>query len=233
MIDIDEAVSPDLARILDIIDTIPEAMCAAPQPRFLYELSLRSNGPGAIVEIGTCAGKSTIALAAAQKAIGGTRLHTVDIITHPAIEANLARAGVTAYVNRIVKPSREVAMGWNAPVRLLWIDGDHAYKGVLHDILDWSPFVMPGGIMAFHDHPSPGGKELGGVGRAVYETVFCRPDRWRVVVDREAGSILAVQRLATDGDALSYAAPLWQRGRHAARHFAGRVVRKAGRMVGR
>jgi predicted O-methyltransferase YrrM len=33
----------------------------------------------------------------------------------------------------------------------LFIDGDHSYSGVKKDFEDYSPFVGPGGIIAFHD----------------------------------------------------------------------------------
>ena len=33
----------------------------------------------------------------------------------------------------------------------LFIDGDHSYAGVKQDYLDYSPFVRPGGLIAFHD----------------------------------------------------------------------------------
>jgi cephalosporin hydroxylase len=33
----------------------------------------------------------------------------------------------------------------------LFIDGDHLYQGVLSDLLLYSGFVRPGGIIAFHD----------------------------------------------------------------------------------
>jgi hypothetical protein len=38
---------------------------------------------------------------------------------------------------------------------LLWIDGDHTYKGVKADFDSWSPFVIPGGVVAFHDSLDP------------------------------------------------------------------------------
>lgn len=34
---------------------------------------------------------------------------------------------------------------------ILFIDGDHAYEGVKHDFLSYSPLVRSGGIIAFHD----------------------------------------------------------------------------------
>jgi predicted O-methyltransferase YrrM len=33
----------------------------------------------------------------------------------------------------------------------LFIDGDHSYEGVKADFLDYSGFVRPGGLIAFHD----------------------------------------------------------------------------------
>lgn len=181
--------------IFAIIEAIPTNTCGGQQPRFLYDLSLRCSGAGAVVEIGTDAGKSTIALAYAQQIREGAPIHTIDIVEHAEIEANLSRANVSAFVNRIVSSSSEVAASWSEPIELLWIDGDHSYKGVSKDIEYWADKVLPGGFMAFHDYPSMGGKVLGSVGRAVYDKILSRPDLWRVIADRQAGSILAFERM--------------------------------------
>lgn len=37
------------------------------------------------------------------------------------------------------------------PIDFLFIDGDHSYEGVKQDFEMYSPFVRPGGIIAFHD----------------------------------------------------------------------------------
>lgn len=37
------------------------------------------------------------------------------------------------------------------PIDLLFIDGDHTYKGVRQDFEMYSPLVRPGGLIAFHD----------------------------------------------------------------------------------
>lgn len=182
-----------LDTILETIDGIPENMCGRPQPEFLYELSRETSGR--IVEIGTCAGKSTIALAYGQHVSGGQPITTVDILTHPQLAANLERAGVTDMVRCIVQPSADYAKSWTDPIGLLWIDGDHRYRGVRSDIRSWAKFVRVGGLMAFHDYPSPGGKLSGDVGRAIYKDVLSQPDCWKVRADRVAGSILVVERL--------------------------------------
>lgn len=37
------------------------------------------------------------------------------------------------------------------PFDFLFIDGDHSYRGVLEDLIQWYPLVRPGGLIAFHD----------------------------------------------------------------------------------
>jgi len=182
-----------LQEILEIIDSIPERMCGHPQPLYLYELSKRTQGSGSIVEIGTCAGKSIIALAYAQQEKNGVKSNTIDIFEHPEVERNLKKAGVANYANRMLGRSSVLAANWHEPIELLWIDGDHRYNGVVADIKGWSRYVITGGVMAFHDYP--GHRRTGEVGRAVYKYVLSRPEEWRVISDRKAGSIVAFERL--------------------------------------
>jgi FkbM family methyltransferase len=48
--------------------------------------------------------------------------------------------------------SAEMGNGWaDAPVDLVFVDGDHTTEGVLRDIDAWLPRLRPGGIIAFHD----------------------------------------------------------------------------------
>jgi predicted O-methyltransferase YrrM len=214
----------DLDRILELIESIPERMCGGLQPRFLYELSRATAGP--VVEIGTCAGKSTIALAYGQKVRNGHPVTTIDLLEHEQIEANLRRAGVDEWVRRVVDESTAVARRWVGDIGLLWIDGDHSYKGVVRDISAWSPLVRQGGLMAFHDYPAPGGHEMGSVGHAVFEKVLSRPDVWKVVSDREAGSIIVFEKLTDGSDRPSYAATAVERLLYGATRFTYRAVRR-------
>jgi hypothetical protein len=46
--------------------------------------------------------------------------------------------------------------GWNLPISLLWIDGDHRLNYVKKDIELWAKHVIPGGKILFHDYPFPG-----------------------------------------------------------------------------
>jgi hypothetical protein len=47
--------------------------------------------------------------------------------------------------------SFDLAKTWNKPLRLLWIDGDHSYKGVKLDFDLFTPHLSDGAIIAFHD----------------------------------------------------------------------------------
>jgi predicted O-methyltransferase YrrM len=43
---------------------------------------------------------------------------------------------------------------------LIFFDADHSYEGVKADYENWSPLLMPGGIVAFHDINKPGVDQL-------------------------------------------------------------------------
>ena len=47
--------------------------------------------------------------------------------------------------------SHQIVTHWNREVDLVYIDGDHLYKGVKQDFKDWFKFVKPGGIILIHD----------------------------------------------------------------------------------
>jgi hypothetical protein len=51
--------------------------------------------------------------------------------------------------------SYHVSPGWNQPIDLLWLDGDHEYDGVKRDFEEWRGFVASGGRIALHDSRRP------------------------------------------------------------------------------
>lgn len=65
-------------------------------------------------------------------------------------ERNLTTAGITAVLmdSKSVEASKQV--GDN--LAFVFIDGDHTSPAIDNDIAAWSPKVMPGGVMAFHDY---------------------------------------------------------------------------------
>ena len=168
-------------------------MCGSPQPEYLFKLSSSLTGRGSIVEIGTCSGISLIALALGQKLKKGMRVTSIDIEKHNDIEKNLTGAGVEDYATCIIDDANNIAMQWKDPIEMLWIDGDHSYKGASKDILSWGQFIIEGGLIAMHDYRSGTG-----VFKAIYKHILSCPWIWRIISDREFGSIFVAQKLGND-----------------------------------
>jgi MMP 1-O-methyltransferase len=134
--------------------------------RALGLLAVAAPRDGIIVEIGSFKGKSTTGLATLAARYGLGKVVSIDPHNAPSVtdpdlppdgssfddfRANLRKAGVEAQVEAHRAPSREVAPGWNRPIRLLWIDGDHTYAGAKEDFDLFSPFLIDGAIVALHD----------------------------------------------------------------------------------
>lgn len=141
------------------------------EAKWLYQAARKTSAKGVVVEIGSFLGKSTVALAK-----GASKVYAIDphlggrVIgkkfsgpTYPKFLANLRLAGVRQKVVPIRKFSFEAIKNWKRPIRLLFIDGNHSYAAVRRDILDWEPWVVPGGIIACHDALNP----AEGVSRAI------------------------------------------------------------------
>lgn len=116
-----------------------------------------SRKDGAIVEIGSFLGKSTIWMA-----MTGEKIYAVDPHkgtfsggktkpTYPLFIRNLSKAGVRKHVQPIVKTSKEAAKTWKKPIKFLFIDGMHDKNHAHEDYTLWSPYVTSGGIVAMHD----------------------------------------------------------------------------------
>lgn len=138
-------------------------------------LRLAATGPaaGAIVEIGSFLGRSTAFLAAGSKSAGREKVVAVDHFcgspehqlgqpyacetlvregtTFHQFQDNLKRCGLFDYVTPVVASSQQAAMQWDGPIRLLFIDGDHSYEESRADFERWNRFVVPGGVVCFHD----------------------------------------------------------------------------------
>lgn len=140
----------------------------------LYLLARHGQGVGEIVEIGSFMGLSTCWLAFGTWLAHREKVWAVDTFqgspqqqrgqqfessviveegsTLRVFKENVERMGLSDYVVPIVGKSREVSATWTKPIRLLFIDGDHAYEQCAMDFQCWSPFVVPGGCIAFHDY---------------------------------------------------------------------------------
>jgi predicted O-methyltransferase YrrM len=145
------------ANHLQLLLRSVEGWLTAREAEFLYLQARACPREAAIVEIGSFKGRSTICLAKGAEAGDGARVFAVDPHdggTYPVFLRNLEAANVLARVSPIVKTSVEFNPGWAEPIGLLFIDGDHKYASVEQDFLLWSPYVIDGGVIAFHDTTS-------------------------------------------------------------------------------
>jgi len=134
----------------------------------LLQYSLGRWGPesGVILEIGSFKGRSTICFATGTKHGHRENVFAVDPHTSappwfPAIpcqftlnefESNLDKAGVRENVNTIVADSLQTARIWTAlPIRVLFLDGDHSFEGLLADYEQWIEKLVVGGILLIDD----------------------------------------------------------------------------------
>lgn len=105
-----------------------------------------------LVEIGTFRGKSTRFFSLANPEI---RILTIDkgrenqdgSITF--IDKDVLMGGE---IFQVAGRSQDVSKSFNWEIDFLFIDGDHAYQQVLHDIEQWTPHVKPLHHVAFHDY---------------------------------------------------------------------------------
>jgi len=136
------------------------------EARFLGTLAACSPAKGNIVEIGSFQGRSTVMLGTVAARFGFDSVVAIDpheglgyispdipcqSPTFDEFLANLKSAGLENFVEPRRTHSREVGKTWNRPIRLLWIDGDHTYKGCKEDFDLFFPHLAEGGIVAFHD----------------------------------------------------------------------------------
>ncbi len=136
------------------------------EARFLMLAAAAAPPDGAIVEIGSFKGRSTVGLAYVARRYGLGSVVAIDPHTSPSttdpdlgsgsssydeFQENLRRAGVADAVDCCRAFSQDVARDWSEPIRLLWIDGDHLYEAVKRDLALFRPYLAPGAIVAMHD----------------------------------------------------------------------------------
>jgi hypothetical protein len=135
------------------------------QARRLHDRAAGTRPAGAVVEIGSFRGRSTIVLARAAGAVvaidphaGGDRGPqeiTPDAARgdddHAAFTANLREAGVADRVRHVRRLSGEALGAVDGSLSLLFVDGAHRFGPAREDIVRWGGRVAPGGAMLVHD----------------------------------------------------------------------------------
>lgn len=109
-----------------------------------------------IVNIGAGAGTSTLALLESRP---DAIVTSIDVQENDspygclsAEKAVVTEAGLIARLTQICADSKELGANWLKPVDMVFIDGNHSYKGCKGDIQAWLINLKPGGIMAIHDY---------------------------------------------------------------------------------
>jgi predicted O-methyltransferase YrrM len=182
--------------------TLVDGWLSDAQGRALFHAAAKTEGRGAIVEIGSWKGRSTTWLASGAR-LAGRRIHAIDPHRHsreyPEADTldefrnNLARNGLTDVVEPLVMTSEEAAARIAGPVELLFIDGDHSYDAVRRDAELWLPRLIEGGTVMFHDVATAA---YDGPRRIVRQMV-CRSPFFHGI--RRVGSMLVAQRTAHRG----------------------------------
>ena len=157
------------------IDDI-KGFLAQDEDEALYLHAREASGRGAVLEIGSYCGKSTIYLGLACRAANGTVFaldhhrgseehqqgeffHDPELFdsgeglvdTFREFRRNIRRAGLEDVVVPIVAGSEQAARHWRTPLAMVFIDGGHSLDAAVTDYRCWEPHLARGGILAIHD----------------------------------------------------------------------------------
>ncbi|MBU7587111.1 MAG: class I SAM-dependent methyltransferase [Nostoc sp. TH1S01] len=126
----------------------------------LYILAKEQGNSAQALEIGSYLGASSCYISAALAPQGG-HLFCVDTWENQTMpegerdtffEFKNNIAGLAKYITPIRKNSQDLTPSEFAqPFNFVFIDGDHSYLGVKNDFEKTSPWILGGGILAFHD----------------------------------------------------------------------------------
>jgi predicted O-methyltransferase YrrM len=126
--------------------------------------------PTRVVEIGSYLGRSTVLLALGLRHYVGPAASVVAIDPHtgdrqhlealgldrlPSLELfrlHVRGAGVADLIDERVQKSDEVAMTWENPIDLLYVDGWHSYEAVRRDAVNFGTWLSPRGVVCFDDY---------------------------------------------------------------------------------
>lgn len=129
----------------------------------MYAL-VRGLRPRVIVEVGTARGRSACAMALACRENGVGRVVAIDPhdsnnwndtstrgTTERFLRERVADYQLETFVDIRVATSVVVSPTWTEPIDLLFIDGDHTYKGVKEDFEGFRKHLSPHALVVFHD----------------------------------------------------------------------------------
>jgi len=201
----------DIEEVSRIAGTV-EGWLSDAQGCALYTAAAACTGRGAIVEIGSWKGRSTVWLARGARRAGRS-VHAIDphvgsreapeASTLEAFQANIYRAGAGDHVAAMVMTSADAERVLEGPVELLFVDGDHSPDGAASDADLWLPRVMTGGVVMFHDVATSGYSGP----RRVFQRRICWSAEFHRI--RRVGSMGIAERTPTRSPAAAAHATLF------------------------
>ena len=152
----------------------------------LQELFLNVHHLGAVLEIGTYCGKSTLNFAHVAKELN-CLVYTVDhhmgseehqlgeeyfdqenfdealnrVNTIPLLQKNLEEVKEITNIIPIIGDANTISQSWQTRLGMLFIDGSHTFESANNDYENWKHLIEKHGALAFHDiyeDPSKGGQ---------------------------------------------------------------------------
>jgi predicted O-methyltransferase YrrM len=158
--------STTVVEMLSRFEGIP-GMVSLQRGLLLYLVALAAGPEGDVVEIGSWQGRSTAFLAQACEDSGNGVVHAIDwfrgnpgkehLLPVPlegmeqAFRTNIERTGLSHRVVVHPKRSEDARAEIAAPVRMLYVDGEHSREAVLSD-LEYAELLAPGGILVLDDY---------------------------------------------------------------------------------
>jgi predicted O-methyltransferase YrrM len=146
-------------ELLSIVEGIEGWLSEYEQFALLHLPALVDHLPGALVEIGSFKGKSTIALALGSSLMSLRKrpIYAIDPFIVPPFQLfwdNVRNYKLEKFIIPIKKLSTQAYDDCPKSIAALFIDGDHEYSSVKHDIDHYVSRVIKGGLIAFHDYSS-------------------------------------------------------------------------------
>ena len=157
---------------------------------------------GAIVEIGSFQGKSTVAMAKVTK----NKIYAIDPHYLKSYRKFLANTKKYKNIIPVKKTSMAANKNWRQKISLLHIDGNHEYKFAKQDLQLWLPHLKDDGVVICHDAFCP----FPDVFKAIKEEIFSRPG-WSYigVLDSQLFAIKGPRQLNWQRSFILLASNIW------------------------
>lgn len=157
----------DLKSLKKVFDET-DGMISFEEAALLYQLA-KTARHGCILEIGSYRGRSTVFLGKGSLDGAGVPVFAVDPHAsfvgvlggifgsrdRTAFYETMLRHDCSEIVSLINLSSEFFSPQWKDAISLLWIDGDHSYKGVRRDFDCWEKHLLPRSFVAFDDALDP------------------------------------------------------------------------------